>query len=189
MTDIKNYLTGDPVHDHSELSLQISNGIIILFPMIALFCIKMILPRYRTMIAIMLFVAIIEGMFSVANHMYNDHQKDININARVFEWLDVIGVVILGILSFLLIFDIILKNSDICVRQVKILYRIFYIITVLFMLSAFIYGNINKQNMSKDLTEKQRLNIYNQYHNVWHLGGAMLIMIVILYTFTFHTAR
>ena len=40
MTDIKNYLTGDPVHDHSELSLQISNGIIILFPMIALSCQK-----------------------------------------------------------------------------------------------------------------------------------------------------
>ena len=187
MADIKNYITGDPVHDHSELSLQISNGIIILFPMIALFCLKMILPRYRTMIAIMLFIAIIEGMFSVANHMYHDHDKD--IDASVFAWLDVIGVIILGILSFLLIFDIILRNSDICVREVKILYRIFYIITALFMISAFIYGQINKQNMSKDLTQKEKLNIYNQYHNIWHLGGAMLIMIVILYTFTFHTAR
>jgi hypothetical protein len=187
MTDVKNYATGDHVHDHSELSLQISNGIIILFPLISLFCIKLISPRYRPMIAIILFLAIIEGMFSVANHMYHEHDDD--IDASVFAWLDVAGVIILGILSFLLIFDIILKNSNVENVQVKILYRVFYIVTALFMIGSYIYAQICRKNMAKTLTQKQKINIYNQYHNIWHLGGAMLIVIVILYTFTFHTSK
>ena len=86
-------------------------------------------------------------------------------------------------------FDIILKNSNVENVQVKILYRVFYIVTALFMIGSYIYAQICKKNMSKTLTQKQKINIYNQYHNIWHLGGAMLIVIVILYTFTFHTTK
>jgi len=187
MSDIKDYTTNDPVTDNSELSLQVSNGVIILFPILALFCINMILPQYRNKLAAILFLTILEGMFSVANHMYHHDTEDTAGN--VFQWLDVIGVIALGIISFLLIFDIFLYNP---INQnfdnIKLLYRVFYTVTLLFMLASYAYAQIYKKR-EKTMTEKQRTNIYNQYHNIWHMGGAMLIVITILYTFTFHITR
>jgi NADH:ubiquinone oxidoreductase subunit 5 (subunit L)/multisubunit Na+/H+ antiporter MnhA subunit len=186
MGKIKDYTTDDPVMDNSEISLQVSNGVIIIFPIISLFCIYMLDEKYRNKIAIILFITILEGMFSVANHIYHHDNK--NTTALIFEWLDVIGVIILGILSFLLIFDIILKTSPVQPthpNSVKLLYRIFYIITAVFMIGSFIYAN-HKINDKDKARKKQNRKIYNQYHNIWHMSGAMLISITILYVFTFH---
>jgi len=182
MSDLKNYITNDLVADNSEISIQISNGIIILFPILSLCCIKILDKKYRASFIALLFVIIVTGALSVTYHMHDESSS----NSNTFKYLDTTGVVIIWLISFLIIFDVIFKNPQHKSVKIKLLYRVFYIFTSLFMVALYAVGNIYDNKKANKLTEKQSKNIHNTYHNMWHMSGAILIVITILYAFTFH---
>jgi undecaprenyl pyrophosphate phosphatase UppP len=185
MGKLKNYNTGDHMMDNSEISIQISNAIIILFPIIGLFFTKYIDRKYRTTFCIGLSLIIIEGIISVINHMFEHNHRSTGVT--IVEWLDTIGAIILMAVGIMIVFGYIMNNDANKNNIHKKIFRVYFIVIIVIMLATLGYSWRYRSKHEKDngISHEDNINIYNQYHNIWHMGSAMIIILTILYVFCY----
>ena len=72
------------------------------------------------------------------------------------------------------------------IGKVKYVYRAFYLVTMIGMILAWIYAQrqLKKSSKSSGESSDNAKKIYNIFHSLWHMGGAMILIITLLYGFT-----
>ena len=183
MDNIINYQTQDDVKNNSEIVMQFSNFLIFLFPLISLFFVNNLNPKNKTGITIILIITMLEGLLSGGFHAHDKPDK--TLSGQIFSYLDTIGVIFIGIISLLIIFNVIFSVHPNPLGKNKYLYRTLYIIIGIMMLLSYCSARMMPRFKRKksELTEDEKHKIYNLYHTVWHLCGALLMIVTILYVF------
>jgi len=179
------YNTNDNVYNSSEIALQASNGLFIIFPSIALCFIQLINQNYAKKIILLLLLTIFVGFVSIINHLYDDHTgKQHSTSHKFFSYLDSVSCAIAIIIAFLIIFNKLMRINPSQLSGVKYLYRAYFIVIFIIMILTYLiakYSQIKSQNPDDP---KEIEKIYNIYHSIWHVCGGMMVLIIILYIFT-----
>ena len=180
MVKLVNYQTKDIVANNAHIAIQITNCAIILFPIIALFFLNTI-DKYKLAITMLIVATIVTCLISFAYHCCTHSSDTIS---RILLYADAAGVTILSFISFLIVFNIIMDQDTNNMGSVKNVYRAFYLVTMIGMILSWLYARkwskLSKNSESSDSSTK----IYNIFHSLWHMGGAMILIITILYGFT-----
>ena len=183
MDNITNYQTHDDVKNNSEIVMQFSNFLIFLFPLISLFFVNNLNPTNKTGITIVLIITMLEGLLSGGFHAHDNPDK--TLSGQIFSYLDTIGVIFVGLISLLIIFNIIFSVHPNPLGKNKNMYRTLYIVIGIMMLLSYCSARTMHRFKKKkgELTEDEKHKIYNLYHTMWHLCGALLMIVTILYVF------
>ena len=179
-SDLVDYNSDNHTKNHTEITIQISNGIIILIPVISLFFVNKLEFFKKSTVFILLFV-MMAGIFSTLYHRYEHHHDTI---PNLFLHLDIISSAAIIILSFFVMFDIIMTKKDAGgnkinrLNSVRMLFRVLYLFIVLLMISLYVFSFVKKDGSHKDIVNRKQL-----YHTCWHLCAAMCGIIIVLYIF------